>query len=94
MLAYQMAYMFGKISCHSPFLHLSGTRLCHAEEEEEEGVVGRPPFSTLWSSARYNCIYLQIHTQKKPTQYNVPVNGLIYITRPIPVNFEERSFSI
>nr|XP_022344235.1 peroxisome assembly protein 12-like [Crassostrea virginica] len=51
MLAYQMAYMFGKISCHSPFLHLSGTRLCHAEEKEEEGVVGRPPFSVLWSSA-------------------------------------------
>lgn len=69
MLAYQMAYMFGKISCHSPFLHLSGTRLCHAEEEEEEGVVGRPPFSVLWSSARYSCICLRIHEKVNKWAY-------------------------
>ena len=70
MLAYQMAYMFGKISCHSPFLHLSGTRLCHAEEEEEEGVVGRPPFSVLWSSARYSGICLRIHEKVNKWAYS------------------------
>ncbi|XP_062613719.1 peroxisome assembly protein 12-like [Saccostrea cucullata] len=49
MLAYQVAYMFGKTSWHSPLLHLSGTRLSHDEEEEEES--DRLSFSDQWSSS-------------------------------------------
>jgi hypothetical protein len=51
MLIYQTAYMLGKISCHSPLLHLSGTRLSHAEEEEEEES-DRLSFSDEWASLR------------------------------------------
>lgn len=50
LLAYQVAYMLGKISRHSPFLHLTGTKLCHVDGEEEEPSHSLP-FSQLWSSA-------------------------------------------
>ncbi|XP_056021124.1 LOW QUALITY PROTEIN: peroxisome assembly protein 12-like [Ostrea edulis] len=50
MLMYQIAYMFGKTSWHSPLLHLSGTRLSHAEEEEDEES-DRLSFSDQWASS-------------------------------------------
>lgn len=71
LLAYQVAYMLGKISWHSPLLHLSGTKLCHAEGEEED-VSHSLPFSQLWSSARYNSGVLATYTPFKCTGNSSP----------------------
>lgn len=70
LLAYQVAYMLGKISWHSPLLHLSGTKLCHAEGEEED-VSHSLPFSQLWSSARYNSGVLATFSPFKCTTHVV-----------------------
>lgn len=71
LLAYQVAYMLGKISWHSPLLHLSGTKLCHTEGEEED-VLHSLPFSQLWSSARYNSVVLVTFSPFKYTGNSSP----------------------
>ncbi|XP_067686858.1 peroxisome assembly protein 12-like [Haliotis asinina] len=48
-LLYQVSYMLGKGAWHSPFLHLSGTRLQHLDEFDLDGSVGK--VTTDWSKA-------------------------------------------